>query len=50
MWGRFYEEELPEDTDDKHDPVVKANQVDREVDVLTVQAFLGWLLLNGNFK
>lgn len=47
---RFCEEELPEDTDDKHDPVVEADRVDREVDVSTVRAFLGWLLLNGNFK
>ncbi|MCJ1478742.1 hypothetical protein MMC13_007426 [Lambiella insularis] len=49
-WTRFCEEELPEDEDDKHDPVAEADRVDREVDVPTVRAFLGWLLANGNFR
>jgi hypothetical protein len=31
--GRFCEEELPEGEDDKHDPVVEADRVDRKVDV-----------------
>jgi len=46
---RFCEDELP-DENDKDDPIAEADQIDREVDVQTVRAFLGWLLSNSNFK
>jgi hypothetical protein len=48
--GRFCEEELPEDKDNKHDPVVEADRVDREIDVQRVRTFPSWLLSNGNFR
>ena len=47
---RFCQEELPEDENDIHDPVMEAERIDRELDVATVRAFQGWLLETGKFK
>lgn len=43
-------DELPGDDEDRRGPIEDAKQVDQDVDVAIVRAYLGWLLENRNFK